>query len=85
MPLAIPGYMIGTWRWFRNAMDTWQIGSILALFFFAWYIVLRVDGGSQVLVPFALLAPGVGFGVGWLVYWREHRARRERRARRNSN
>ena len=77
VPLAIPGYMIATWRWFRSARTTWQVGSVLALFFFAWYLVLRLVGGSQVLVPFALLSPAVGFGFGFYTVGRARRARRK--------
>ncbi|MDQ1481438.1 MAG: hypothetical protein QOI44_2299 [Actinomycetota bacterium] len=76
IPLAIPGYMIGSLRWLRRRSNTWEIGSILFVSFFAWYVVLRLVGGSQVLVPVAMLACAAGFGAGRLVYVRALRKRR---------
>jgi uncharacterized membrane protein len=78
VPLAIPGYMFGSWRWLRRRTNTWEIGSILLVFFFAWYAVLRLSGGSQVLVPIAMLVCAGGFGAGRLVYLRKARMRRRR-------
>jgi hypothetical protein len=80
VPLAMTGYMIGTGRWVRSARTTWQVGSVLSVFFFAWYAVLRVAGGSQVLVPFGLLSPALGFGAAWSLAWYRRRTRRRRRS-----
>src|SRR5204862_1361963 len=76
VPLAIPGYMLGSWRWLRRTRNLWELTAILATFFFAWYVVLRVDGGPEALVPIAMGALAVGFGVGRYVYARQLRARR---------
>jgi hypothetical protein len=76
VPLAIPGYMFGSWRWLRRDTNTWEMGAMLFAFFLVWYVVLRVSGGSQVLVPIAMLVATGSFGVGWLAYERERRARR---------
>jgi hypothetical protein len=53
------------------------VASILSAFFFAWYVVLRVADGPQVLVPVAMIVPAGGFGVGRLAYARQLRARRD--------
>ena len=77
VPLAIPGYMLGSWRWLRRTRSYWEVASILSAFFFAWYVVLRVADGPQVLVPVAMIVSAGGFGVGRLAYARQLRARRE--------
>ena len=76
VPLAIPGYMFGSWRWLHRESNTWEIGAILFAFFVVWYAVLRMSGGSQVLVPVAMLVTTGSFGIGWLDYTRRLRARR---------
>lgn len=75
-PLVIPGYMLGSWRWLRRTRANWETAFVMAAFFFAWYVVLRVLGGPQALVPIAMLALVVGFGIGRLAYIRRLRARR---------
>jgi hypothetical protein len=79
IPLAIPGYMIGSFRWLRRRTNTWEIGSILFVFFFGWYGVFRLVRGSQVLVPIAMVACAGGFGAGRLVVVRARRRRRRPR------
>jgi hypothetical protein len=73
VPLAIPGYMLGSWRWLRRTRSLREVSLVLLAFFFAWYAVLRLDGGSQVLVPVAMLALAAGFGFGHYVYWTQGR------------
>ena len=81
VPLAIPGYMFGSWRWMRRPSNTWETGGILFGCFLGWYAVLRVTDGSQVLVPIAMIVATGSFGVGWLAYGRDVRAQRAKRAR----
>jgi hypothetical protein len=76
VPLAYPGYMLGSWRWLKRNRNTWEMGMILLPFFFAWYFVLRLDGGSQVLVPIAMVWLVAGFALGRRAYHEQLRKRR---------
>jgi hypothetical protein len=78
IPLVYPAYMLGSWRWLRRTRSTWELGFILFAFFFAWYFVLRLSGGSQILVPLAMLVLAGGVGAGRLSYLREEERRRDR-------
>jgi len=81
VPLAIPGYMLGSRRWLRRAHSWWEAVFVMAAFFFAWYGVLHLIGGPEALVPIAMLYLVIAYGVGTFTHDRRVRAR----ARRTSN
>ena len=74
VPIVIPGYKIGSWRWLRRTRSYYEIMVVLAVFLFAWYGVLRLAGGSEVLVPFAMFALVGGYGAGRVSHDRRRRA-----------
>jgi hypothetical protein len=49
--LVVPGYWLGSWRWLRRTRSDGEVAFVMSAFFFVWYAVLRLAGGSKTLVP----------------------------------
>jgi hypothetical protein len=62
--------MLGSFRWLNRTRSIWEVIFVLFLFVMAWYAVLKLLGGSQSLVPLAILVSGGGFAVGRFSYVR---------------
>ena len=78
-PLVLPGYLLGSWRWMRRDRGLWEVSAVMAFFLIAWYGLLWIVGGSQSLVPVAILVLAAGHAAG-----RVHHMRRVQAARRAS-
>jgi hypothetical protein len=67
--MPIP-YWIGARRWFPTwRASTWGIGAMAGVVFLPWYAVLTIVGGSDALVPVAMVALVGAFAIGRWHYW----------------